>query len=304
MNKNYKSAFILFISLSFLAIAANAQPVLTSANSAPMGTKTFGYNITGNVTHTAAGASQTWDYSAVAYDATTFYFEEVPYSSLSQQTQDSFPLGNNVSKYVLNGNLIAHIVGRMQSSFQATLGLAFSTGYQIYAVPDTFLTIPMHYQDTFDKREYDAYGTLTTPFGTYTNVVRIKEDLALAATPSNKFRYLYFQFEPYYNILMEYQVEKTTLEIDGKNFYNLDLSTSIFSANVEDNIQISPNPFNSQIIVKGSQLEYAVLYDLTGKEIVCEQILLGNQTKINTSKVLAGIYILKVGNRNFKVLKQ
>ncbi len=284
--------------VSFVLFAFNnnsivrAQPVLTSAPSAPIGTKTYGYDITGILTHTAEGPAQSWDYSAVAHNASTFYFEDVSYSGLSQQIKDTFPDGNNASELFYGVTKVATIVGKFDNTYQATLGLAYTSSFQKYAVPDTFLIIPMNYQDAFDKRVYDAYGTLTTPFGTYNDVIRIKEDLIA----DNKFRYLYFQFEPVYRILMEYKVEKTTQAIDGKQFYNLDYATSnIIEFADESDFHVYPNPSNGvfQISTQSDQATSVTIYNITGEKIYENSSYNSNEI-INLSNQSKGVYVLNI----------
>ncbi len=298
MKNNYTKSVLmkkvsLFFSVSVFTIAVHAQPVLTSASAAPIGTKTYGYDITGIFTHTAAGPAQSWDYSSVAHDASTFYFIDVPYSGLSQQIKDTFPGGNNASELYFGVTKTATIVGKFDNTYQATLGLAFTSGFQKYAVPDTFLIIPMNYQDAFDKREYDAYGTLKTPFGTYNDVVRIKEDIAA----DNKFRYLYFQFEPVYRILMEYKVEKTTQAIDGKQFYNLDYTTSSIEQSAdESNFQIYPNPSGGvfQIRNNRNELTNVDISNALGEKIYSLNNAYLNNVLIDFSNQPKGMYFITI----------
>ncbi len=293
------------ILLAFFAISTTftmmAQPILTSAAAPAMGTKTHGHVVTGNLTHSAAGAAQTWNFGSIAHDPSSFYFVEVPFSGLSQQIKDTFPKGNNASELIQAGAKVATIVGRLESAFQATLGLAYTASFQKYAKADTFLILPMNYLDAFDKRKYDAYGTLTTPFGTYTNVIRIQEDVALSASPANKFRYLYFQASPVYRLLMEYKVEKTTSALDGKYFYNLEFASSgIDDMSLENDLLINPNPFTNEIITKvvNENQSEIILYDITGKEIMRSK-----ENKLNTSNLDAGVYWLHAADKNYKVVK-
>lgn len=300
MRKNYTNFTLikkvsLFFLVSLFTIAVNGQPVLTSAPGAPIGTKTYGHDITGIITHTAAGPAQTWDYSSVAYNATTFYFIDVPYSGLAQQIKDTFPDGNNASELFYGVTKVATIVGKFENTYQATLGLAYTSSFQKYLVPDTFLIFPMHYLDAFDKREYDAYGTLTTPFGTYNDVVRVKEDLVA----DNKFRYLYFQFDPVYRILLEYKVEKTTQAIDGKYFYDLDYTTSnreVFAD--ESSFQIFPNPSNGTFRITNNQNSLA---DINIFNMLGEKIYFLNNTSLNNIQIdftnqPKGLYFISIDN--------
>ena len=63
-----------------------------------------------------------------------------------------------------------------------------------------------------------------------------------------------------------------------------------------DKFTVTPNPFNDHINLS-SQAEYT-LFDLTGKII-----LSGNSNKIETSKLSKGIYLLRIGQNSYKLVK-
>jgi N-acetylneuraminic acid mutarotase len=68
-----------------------------------------------------------------------------------------------------------------------------------------------------------------------------------------------------------------------------------------------PNPFTNEIGIRMQELknkgEEIILFDITGKEIL-RQKTSEAETKLNTEGIAAGFYLLRVGERNFKVIKQ
>jgi hypothetical protein len=80
-------------------------------------------------------------------------------------------------------------------------------------------------------------------------------------------------------------------------------STSQLSIN--SSISIYPNPFTQSLTIKSHSAgkKEIILFDVTGKEILRQQISEA-ETKLNTEGIAAGFYVLKVGERNFKVIKQ
>jgi polyhydroxybutyrate depolymerase len=72
----------------------------------------------------------------------------------------------------------------------------------------------------------------------------------------------------------------------------------------EMNVSIYPNPFNSSISIKGdfpSASPYKIT-SLTGKQLTSGTINFSDQ-KIDLSQLPAGIYVLRINNRNYKLLK-
>jgi uncharacterized repeat protein (TIGR03803 family) len=85
--------------------------------------------------------------------------------------------------------------------------------------------------------------------------------------------------------------------------FKYDTNTGIENSEQKSEIEIFPNPFTNELVISsttgGGEV---VLYDITGKEIF-GQTVSSEETVINTGKIASGFYVLNVGGKNFKVVK-
>ena len=104
--------------------------------------------------------------------------------------------------------------------------------------------------------------------------------------PSNKFQNG--------NTLFFSAYETTT----GYELYKLDLPTTGINELSENNLKVYPNPFSSQLQVKGTGANgELVLFDILGKDIL-RQKTYSSETTINTENLSPGIYLLSYLNGN------
>ncbi|WP_417431486.1 endonuclease [Halpernia sp.] len=86
------------------------------------------------------------------------------------------------------------------------------------------------------------------------------------------------------------------------------LDTSEISNKNLNNISIYPNPITeSQIFANGNDIKKvnsAQVYDLSGKLIISEKNPFKNKNYIDVQNLEKGIYILKMDNQNFKIIKK
>ncbi len=83
------------------------------------------------------------------------------------------------------------------------------------------------------------------------------------------------------------------------------LSTSIQNVGSENSFSLYPNPFTNELTIKLNEdagKKEIFLFDVTGKEILRQQTAEA-EIKLNTENIGAGLYLLKVGGENFKVVK-
>lgn len=85
--------------------------------------------------------------------------------------------------------------------------------------------------------------------------------------------------------------------INNGTVYKL-IDTSQLSNNAfdTDDLQVYPNPANSEVFVKSSKINYpaqANIYDLTGK-LLRSQTLRENDQSINTSELSSGVYLMNI----------
>jgi hypothetical protein len=186
--------FVYSIGLALAGIAQAAGPVFNSTDLAPVGTRCQVYQVTtpSNVDTGSAGANQTWDFSNLQ-STLSDTLERIDGSAVPQDIAAALPNANLWSK-LYNGTSVSYNAERESSTSIAIVAMGAhdsSSGIvytQLLTVPETYWHIPFSYGDAFADSfqasgysfmipytmEYDAYGTLITPFGTYTNVIRMR----------------------------------------------------------------------------------------------------------------------------------
>jgi hypothetical protein len=133
---------------------------------------------------------------------------------------------------------------------------------------------------------YDAYGTVITPFGTYTNVIRQKYE------DSTGISYTWFKANPFSPILSSnFSTSNSTW------YFTIYKPTNALSVNKNDTkvvlISLYPNPTTTIInllIPNEIQLEKVIITDVTGKKVL-EQIQ--NTKSIDVQGLSKGVYFLK-----------
>jgi hypothetical protein len=182
------------IGLALFGIAQAAGPVFNSTDLAPVGTRCQKHQVTipSNVDTASVGANQTWDFSNLQ-STLSDTVERIDGSTVPQDIAAALPNANLWSK-VYNGTSVSYNAERESSTSIAVIATGAhdsSSGIvytQLLTVPEISWHIPFSYGDAFADSfqasgyafmipytvEYDAYGTLITPFGTYTNVIRTR----------------------------------------------------------------------------------------------------------------------------------
>lgn len=192
---------VLTLLLSFISVIALAQPTLTQANEATLGSAfTYNYVDTANVNPGNGGVAQTWNFSNVTPSGlsqvdswvdpgSTPYAANYPTATLVQSVNNG--TGNNIYQY-----------HKLTSSTTEVLGIASnltgSPSIMIYSNPEIIRQIPATYNSTmndsysgsstltigpitatthrngFYQYIVDGYGTLITPVGNYPSTLRFK----------------------------------------------------------------------------------------------------------------------------------
>ncbi len=248
MRKKYLYLF-LFISSGLLSFA---QPVVTSYS--PYSIKSHSVINDEDLPLGNAGENQNWNFSSfligsLAADVVTIPVENAP-------GHEHFPLANFCTTFISSNfipplerysfykitNTLREILGETNGQGDITLQYIDPVDWPLpfnYGVTHTSI-----HQATTDTTPitstiiYDAYGTLTTPYGTYNNVVRIK------TTNVNVTNYFWAQINPRYLPLME---RTTTLSGTQVTLYE-DIST--LGANqifIDKQVLIYPNPSSKYI---------------------------------------------------------
>ncbi|MBV6484468.1 MAG: hypothetical protein KFKLKKLM_00974 [Flavobacteriales bacterium] len=300
----------LLSSMLCVSVFMFAQPTLNWVRP-PYGT-TKTYNIhSGTMTEPTTGANQVWDYSAISVsnigagvytdpatlpasvinkfptatyvevwtspaapsveEAIVDYYKEYPDSLVRMGQQSSG--GSNSSTW-------GDTQGIWNVSFGGSTNATYlnqSTGQLVSGV-----------------YTYAAYGTLTTPYGTYNDVVMITR-------PGSK---LFFSTTPYYGLLMNVIYSGPTT-IAGAYIYDYTFATNV-SETIEETTTFSlfPNPVNNVLnLVFDANNQKVEIYNVLG-EIMYNNISLNNNLSIDVSAFGSGVYFIKTTDKNNTVSTQ
>ncbi len=188
-----KSIFTLLF-FTLFTLLAHAQPVLQNTVLPDIGDVvqlTEGDTL--NVSQGNAGANQTWNFSAWKILPGTTPTQYLYISPVGTPYAANFPNATIVTKIDQDTAIYAYF--REQPSQFSLLGAASIVFTQNFIDPDTQLKFPTNYNGSYSEDfeyttdagtgvvfnskgsrvvKYDAYGTLTTPLGTFQNTIRIK----------------------------------------------------------------------------------------------------------------------------------
>ena len=313
MKKNY-FAFVLLLSAGCFALA---QPVVTSASFQDFSVRAHSVSNFTGITVGNAGANQTWNYSLVVTDPPFIYLKSIPESAAPAHSQ--IPEANYfISVSSIFNNIIYQNFSyvKITSSSYEPLGTINSAGDFEGYIDTPLVPLPLSYTNSFVDSEqlttdpmvsvststYDAYGSLTTPYGTFTNVVRIKDEDDVSTS------YSWYKFDPY-TPLMSIEVSNGTGQITDVIIWENSpgLATNQVIA-ADSKISIFPNPTNDILSLKlpnNIAIDKITITDLTGKTVKEQS---QNTEVIHVENLATGIYVLQAtsGNDSFetKFVKQ
>ena len=184
MKKNLLS----FLTLNFVLIgtAVIAQPTLTATGTNPVIGDSQTFTTTPYFSPGSAGAGQTWNFGTLTGTAGT---RATAVTVASTPNAASYPAAN----LAINQGGGSYSYQKTSSSAYQNYGSVSGATVITYSNPEDFLRFPFTYNNsyvdnfaaTFNSGGYnffrrgtttvtaDAYGTLTTPLGTFSNVTRI-----------------------------------------------------------------------------------------------------------------------------------
>lgn len=302
MKKNYT----IFLILLIFSMSLSAQPVLNDTDFTSF-YKYDGYyanNVVG-LSPGSAGANQTWDFSGLSVPHSAGTYSVVPVA-LTPYAGD-FPTANIcfISPTVYFDDPYYYIYYKTSPTSFEAVGLADSTGSELFIDSGISFIFPYIYNtiinDTYQiyvgddssfSSTYDGYGTLITPFGTYSNVIRQKSVETLGAITYTD--YSWFSTNPFKSIMEIY----FTNDINGNSTNGVQIFSnfaplSLTAFNKENSIKVYPNPTTSILNLHFSNavtLDKLVIIDISGKTVMQQT---KNITQINVEKLPAGVYILE-----------
>jgi hypothetical protein len=289
MKKNYT----IIVALILISLTSFAQPVL---NASDFPTNVYGtanqYKYTGNgtgITQGSAGPNQVWDFSTLTTLTLLGTSSSVPVATVP--FANSFPTANIASKFTGSGLPDYSLRTISPTTLELIARSNGSGGYvDLTSNPDIYFTFPYTYNTLINHIQstpytsthsttYDAYGTVSTPFGSYTNVIRQKKIYA------NYTEYDWFITNPGFNIMTVVIFPNANPDI----YFSQITSLSVNENTKANLVMIYPNPTKDVLHIDLQKELSGKITDLTGKT------LMNVTTKdIDVSSLVAGIYLLDI----------
>ena len=318
--------------LMVLAVGVFAQPTLTSSwvVGPPVTFSTFTINSHGTGYHEGAGGpNQTWDF----HTDTTQWQENNSYiSSWSQQDSTYFPTATmGIHDYIVPASFYNDIFYQLTGNVFSYLGYynpaineLSKTKQEVFHFPFTYLSTftdaysgsySKNYAGTFQMSNFteqdtviaDGYGTLITPFYTFSNVLRVKTLSTIQGRRCTGcfppvYSYdttrmvSYKWYSPSYpgvELMSISHAQGDSIQRDGRFAYNI--NTGIETITATDNWQLYPNPTNDKLQITSSDATGGslVLIDMMGNVLSATTIDAGEKSKtIDMSALAQGMYIV------------
>jgi type IX secretion system substrate protein len=308
-----KKTALLFVlqCICLLAVCGTlfAQPVIV--NTMPpftVGTTDSIYTAPASVAPGGGGSGITWNLSALTPSAIGTISAVTPSSTPYIST---FPTATFCAKLSPISGGSAYIYERISSTKWEQLANDYAgvgTGTDYTPNPESSIEFPMSYLnsfvDTFQKVgggantvtiTYDGYGTLMTPFGTYTNVARIYKYWG-----PGDYDYNWYETSPNLGIVVSFDAQS--------NAYTLvreaGATSGIKVESAPHAVTLFPNPFTDRATLKidVDELRNAsvTITDVMGN--VVKQIpLVATETTIQRDDLSSGIYLYHVCNNGFRI---
>ncbi len=307
------------------AMAVTAQPVITAADFDP--TKINGYSFlhrSGNqvIEPGPEGANANWDLSA--YNASTQF----------DYTVQKCPGGTDCGKVpeateYLKSSLASVFFKKDADSWQQVGELSASNSLVRFSDPLKMLEFPVKFQETFSDNYasssnqgsktgsissiIDGYGTLTTPSGTYTGVLRQKmvdeaaTEASGATVNTTTTTYQWYKAGVHFPLATLIIMAFNIPEVPNypKNYtltYAKGSGTSLQNTKKSSvHLDIFPNPSDGrslQISSAATRLQAVQLYDITGRSVyqqTIDPLKAGNNVQLQWDRALSkGIYLCTV----------
>ena len=327
------SLFLVILLLSFSS--GIAQPTLTSASNGITGN--IGKENYSGIYNTVvapgnSGASQTWDFSAISASSGSSQY----YYNCVSPICDSFPGSNFYSQDLTNYSVF------MSTSTSATILYgASSSGIKTkYSDPEELMHFPFSYGNTYvdsfrftnkfgttltaydwgvDSVLADAWGTIKTPTGTYSNSLRIRKisnsvdsSAPASVTYSHSIQYSWYSTTQT-DYVFRISSSTTTGAFSGTSNSAtwIGQTSGVSPINESNRIILGPNPVTDQLSIAFQATQNAsgsvTILDMTGRNILEGeyQIKSGqNLWKLDLSQIASGMYLLSIQDGNNRFIRR
>lgn len=307
---------LLLTTFSLVGLGALAQPTFQTSDFYPSIGETFTVHTSDYVSPGPSGSNVTWDLSAMTNNSSTVVNVLAP--------DPSYPTTTHHIEYVGQSDIHAELTSTeylVVVEVSSTSSIVYSNPHKMYQFPmtmgdnfsDNFVgivtqgTASLNRTGTVDV-EVDGYGTLITPAGTYTNVLRIHnvkaiDDEYLGNTYQSSIdMYTWIQAGTHLELANIQTFESGG--ITGNTCTYTDVNTTGLADQYSENsLVLYPNPAQDIVTLKSNtKIDHIEVVDLNGRAIAVEFDLI-NKT-IDVSKLNAGIYYVNVYSNNKKYVQK
>lgn len=293
-----------------------------------------------SITPGSAGASQSWDFSALV----AHYYDSIAFVLPSSTPYDANISGDNLAAYMDDFSGFGYF-NKTSYDFQ-TLGIVgdiFGSGTMMtieFNPTETIIKFPLDYLDSFsdtsgmeiimdtikmDQTTYktvtaDAWGSLTTPTGTY-NVLRLYTEkieiqdiykwfiaawVPLYSTSDTTFEYAWWSddLNARYPVC-SFNWNPDSMAIDGEVEF-LDMNY-VYSKQLkkETELLVYPNPSSGIINFYAENINSIEICDISGIEVYKQKFNSPvSHSTIDLSYLKNGIYFAKINNLNSSIVRK
>lgn len=303
-----KKTYLLFGALC-ATFSVLAQPTINSTDLNPTIGETFSMIQSNYISEGSGGNNVTWDLSG-ATNNTTYNLSVSAATATTPNANIDLNFGGQSHMYQLNNASGQQIYNQLAGTTMIT----FSDPMQMLTFP---LSMSTNYTDnfaaTFTSTGYnfdrqgtvevvaDGYGTLITPSGTFTDVIRVTitqlyTDVYSLGTIDYDVTSVAWYKAGYHNALA---TSVTMITFQGTQQYTEYMVTApvgIDELNVSENTYVYPNPTNDLLYIQtnDSDVTNYELFNLNGEVVYSSSELIDGLNSVDMSELEQGIYLLKL----------
>lgn len=304
------------LATAMMSACALAQPVINSNHvSQHFNAELYFAEMPSGFSAGPAGANRTWNFNSIGNGFFLGTQQAVPVAGTPYASE--FPQANYcyTMQSIFSDLPVYYYHSLTPSKYEIfALGYAGATGEgeNFIQNPRTYIVFPYTYgtvfTDTFQTTEdpesvsmtatYDAYGTLTMPFGSFQNVVRQKIEI------NGTVDYVWFNVNPFYPIL------QTSFEDEIVGFIQDNTVLGVDDRNLSNAPVVFPNPVGDVLDVlvpTGFGSTTVSVTDLSGKTIISGDFN-GSEIRMDAGKLNSGVYLVRIANESgsyvTKIIKQ
>jgi len=308
--KNLYTICSIFLSCNLNVLA---QPTITSAQLNPVIGESISVVQTNWISPGSGGPNLTWNFSSLISSQTG----TLTISGASA----SFPGTNQTQEMVMSDGSIMRNYSEVIATGQFLHGFDFSiSGSSLtynYSNTEKMLQFPLSISTTFTDAysgtfslagipgtrtgnvsfSVDGYGTITTPSGTYSNVLRVRFEntntdvSAIGTNTASQITYLWYKAGIHYPIL--YLTENIGNPSLNEGAYYVSSTLNVSSID-ENEVRLYPNPVEHELLIESQfEINEISIVDPTGKTIL-DVKMTNKANKLDVSQLESGVYFVHV----------